>query len=190
MKKNHLFRARIVLFATSLLFFSLTSPVFAQSNVVPDKETIESVLNEETKTVLDIVANETSELDSPTMPEDVIAPPALEIVPSDAAKPELETATDKALDQSNEGLLPSRRVISIETNLGTVIKEGEIITMTAMLEGFDGTDVALQWQRRDGGEWEDIQEAIGMEYQYLANESTLRCEWRVKIRILSATDSR
>ena len=62
------------------------------------------------------------------------------------------------------------RTVTIRSSQGDVVTEGEIIYLTSKLKGFDGLDIAYQWQvdRGDGAGWVDVEGANGNHHLQLA----------------------
>ena len=84
--------------------------------------------------------------------------------PAEGTEPEGEIPAEGTEAQSEEGNLVGETVqpersVQIRSSQGDVVTEGEIIYLTSRLKGFDGLDIAYQWQvdRGDGEGWVDIQ---------------------------------
>ena len=74
------------------------------------------------------------------------------------------------------------RAIKLTSNWpeGEPAYEGDMITMTAELIGFEGTNYTLQWQHStDKKEWVNEPGANGTTFTYELNETTCQYSWRV-----------
>ena len=80
---------------------------------------------------------------------------------------------------------PERSVI-IRSSQGEVVTEGEIIYLTSKLKGFDGLDIAYQWQvdRGDGEGWVDVEGANRAKHMFVASRETIQYSWRLIVSIL------
>ena len=87
--------------------------------------------------------------------------------------------TDEALVETS----PVIRNVKIRTTLGSVVNQGDTITMTGVLTGFDDVQVLLQWQVNDGTGWKDVGSATGTQYTFTANGQTVNNDWRLKVTI-------
>ncbi len=79
------------------------------------------------------------------------------------------------------------RSVMIRSSQGDVVTEGEIIYLTSKLKGFDGLDIAYQWQvdRGDGAGWVDVEGANRSKHMFVADRETITYSWRL---IVSVTD--
>ena len=71
--------------------------------------------------------------------------------------------------------------VRIYSTLQDVLHEGDPITLTAVVTGYEG-EVDLQWQMADGGLWRDVSGATGVTYSFLATGATVNLSWRVSVR--------
>jgi hypothetical protein len=78
---------------------------------------------------------------------------------------------------------PVTRNVQIITSLGSVVNQGDAITMTGVLTGFDSVQVLLQWQVNDGTGWKNIEGATGTQYVFTADGQTLNSDWRLIVTI-------
>jgi hypothetical protein len=109
------------------------------------------------------------------------------ILGSLAVRPELplveEVPVTEVIPAVEIAAVPVARSVQIFTTLGNAVNQGEAVTMTGVLTGFDGVQVLLQWQVNDGSGWKDIQGATGTTYTYSADEQTVNSDWRLKVDI-------
>ena len=68
--------------------------------------------------------------------------------------------------------------------IGSVVNEGDIITMTAVLYGFDNLTVTYQWYRLVGADWVSIENATAQSYSFAATEETVDCWYNVYVTIV------
>jgi len=78
------------------------------------------------------------------------------------------------------------RSVTIRSSQGDVVTEGEIIYLTSKLKGFDGLDIAYQWQvdRGDGEGWVDVEGANRPKHMFVADRETIQYSWRLVVNIL------
>ena len=78
------------------------------------------------------------------------------------------------------------RWVDIVANIpiGSVVNEGDIITMTAVLYGFEDVEVTYQWYRLVGADWIPIEGAIAQSYSFAATEETVDCWYNVYVTII------
>lgn len=120
-----------------------------------------------------------------TEPEDVKPE---EGIPDDETEPD-ETEPDETepdeTEPAAEGKEPERKV-TIFSSQGDVVMEGEIIYLTSKLEGFDGLDIAYQWQvdRGDGAGWVDVEGANRPKHMFVASRETIQYSWRLVVNVI------
>lgn len=68
--------------------------------------------------------------------------------------------------------------------IGSVVNEGDIITMTAILYGFEDVEVTYQWYRLVGADWIPIEGANAQSYSFAATEKTVDCWYNVYVTIV------
>jgi len=102
-----------------------------------------------------------------------------------------ETPAEGTEAQSEEGNLVGEtqqpeRSVQIRSSQGDVVTEGEIIYLTSKLKGFDGLDIAYQWQvdRGDGQGWVDVEGANRPKHMFVADRETIQYSWRLVVNIL------
>lgn len=66
------------------------------------------------------------------------------------------------------------------------LNEGDLITLTAVLSGFEGKTVSYQWAvwNEATEEWDDIPEAVNADYTFAATEETIACTYNVFVDIV------
>jgi hypothetical protein len=78
------------------------------------------------------------------------------------------------------------RTVTIRSSHGDVVTEGEIIYLTSKLKGFDGLDIAYQWQvdRGDGAGWVDVEGANRSKHMFVADKETITYSWRLIVTVM------
>ena len=78
------------------------------------------------------------------------------------------------------------RTVTIRSSQGDVVTEGEIIYLTSKLKGFDGLDIAYQWQvdRGDGQGWVDVEGANRSKHSFVASKETIQYSWRLIVTVI------
>ena len=78
------------------------------------------------------------------------------------------------------------RTVTIRSSQGDVVTEGEIIYLTSKLKGFDGLDIAYQWQvdRGDGQGWVDVEGANRSKHMFVADKETISYSWRLVVNVV------
>ena len=78
------------------------------------------------------------------------------------------------------------RTVTIRSSQGDVVTEGEIIYLTSKLKGFDGLDIAYQWQvdRGDGAGWVDVEGAKRSKHMFVADKDTITYSWRLIVTVM------
>ena len=78
------------------------------------------------------------------------------------------------------------RSVMIRSSQGDVVTEGEIIYLTSKLKGFDGLDIAYQWQvdRGDGAGWVDVEGANRSKHMFVADKETITYSWRLIVTVM------
>ena len=104
-----------------------------------------------------------------------------------------ETPAEGTEPQGDEGKVVGEtetkapeRTVTIRSSQGDVVTEGEIIYLTSKLKGFDGLDIAYQWQvdRGDGEGWVDVEGANRSKHMFVADKETIQYSWRLVVNIL------
>ena len=78
------------------------------------------------------------------------------------------------------------RIVTIRSSQGSVVTEGEIIYLTSKLKGFNGLDIAYQWQvdRGDGAGWVDVEGANRSKHMFVADKETITYSWRLIVSVM------
>ena len=102
-----------------------------------------------------------------------------------------EVPTEGTEAQSEEGNLVGEtvqpeRIVQIRSSQGDVVTEGEIIYLSSRLKGFDGLDIAYQWQvdRGDGAGWVDVEGANRSKHMFVADRETIQYSWRLIVTVI------
>lgn len=102
-----------------------------------------------------------------------------------------ETPAEGTEVQSEEGNLVGEaqqpeRSVTIRSTQGDVVTEGEMIYLTSKLKGFDGLDIAYQWQvdRGDGQGWVDVEGANRSKHSFVASKETIQYSWRLIVTVI------
>ncbi len=119
--------------------------------------------------------------EEPTEEEEPQATPEVE------ETPEVPEGNSGETSGNNE---KPQRVVKIYSSQGEVVTEGEIITMTSVLVGFDDIDssrISYQWQvdRGDGAGWVDVEGSGAKKYKFkfVASKETIQYSWRLIVNI-------
>ncbi len=143
-------------------------------------------------------------LDTP-LHKDIVLLPFFEVIPASeedagdggpiAAEGENTDTADGSKDtdagpqieiEDDENPVPTVAVVYnfASTNEMGLPLDGSVITVTAVLEGFpEDAVLTFQWQNNAEGEYQDILDAVGQSFSFVASESTTGCLWRVKVAI-------
>lgn len=98
---------------------------------------------------------------------------------------EIEVDEESKIEEEKEKEEPLRWVdIVANIPIGSVVNEGDIITMTAILYGFEDVEVTYQWYRLVGADWIPIEGAIAQSYSFAATEETVDCWYNVYVTII------
>ena len=104
-----------------------------------------------------------------------------------------ETPAERTEPQGEEGEVVGEtetkapeRTVTIRSSQGDVVTEGEIIYLTSKLKGFDGLDIAYQWQvdRGDGAGWVDVEGANRSKHMFVADKETITYSWRLIVTVM------
>lgn len=78
--------------------------------------------------------------------------------------------------------LLAKRSVNVYSDMGNVVREGDIITLTGELVGFENADVQnLQWQFDDGMFWVDVPGANDLTHAFVATPETINYSWRLSV---------
>lgn len=79
--------------------------------------------------------------------------------------------------------LLTERSVNIYSDMGDYVHEGDIITLTGELVGFDSIEVTLQWQFDNGTSWVDVPGANKPTHSFVATPETVDYSWRLSVVI-------
>jgi len=101
-------------------------------------------------------------------------------------EPEGETPAEGEDGQVVGEAQQPERSVTIRSSQGDVVTEGEIIYLTSKLKGFDGLDIAYQWQvdRGDGEGWVDVEGANRSKHMFVADRETIQYSWRLIVTVM------
>lgn len=77
--------------------------------------------------------------------------------------------------------LLTERSVNIYSDLGDTVREGDIITMTGELVGFENANVSVQWQFDNGARWIDVPGATKLTHAFVATAETVNYSWRLSV---------
>lgn len=75
----------------------------------------------------------------------------------------------------------ARYRVNIYANMPRVVYEGDLITLTGEVIGFENRAFDLQWQIDDGGIWKDVPGATEPTCCFRASQSTINLSWRLYV---------
>jgi len=106
--------------------------------------------------------------------------------PAEGETPAQATEPKEEKEQTAAEAKTPERTVMIRSSQGDVVTEGEIIYLTSKLKGFDGLDIAYQWQvdRGDGAGWVDVEGANRSKHMFVADRETITYSWRLIVTIL------
>ena len=94
---------------------------------------------------------------------------------------------DEDAGEVTEQPAKQKHEVIIRSSQGKVVSEGEVITLTSELRGFDDDEqVTYQWQvdRRDGNGWVDISSGDRSKYIFIADKETITYSWRLIVNVI------
>lgn len=100
----------------------------------------------------------------------------------DEEAPEIVLGGDETTGELIDNTDKYEGTVTISSNVQDYdsLKEGDQITMTASVTGYDGVDYSFQWQQStDETNWESISGANSDKYTFTLNEETSVLYWRV-----------
>lgn len=77
------------------------------------------------------------------------------------------------------------RTAMIKANIGTQVTVGEVITLIASVNGYEGLDYEVVWQYDDGSGWQVAQRG-GQTMSFTLNEENYHWQWRLEIVVQTA----
>lgn len=94
-----------------------------------------------------------------------------------------EAAQNMSLKAHFTKVPTSERRVNVLSDLSGSIEEGDPVTLTGELIGFDDLDVAVQWQYNDGSGWHDVDNGSDMQYTFTATHETVTYAWRLAVTV-------
>jgi outer membrane biosynthesis protein TonB len=106
--------------------------------------------------------------------------------PAEGETPAQATEPKEEKEQTAAEAKTPERTVMIRSSQGDVVTEGEIIYLTSKLKGFDGLDIAYQWQvdRGDGAGWVDVEGANRSKHMFVADRETITYSWRLIVTVI------
>ena len=95
----------------------------------------------------------------------------------EGAAPAADAADGKAEEETAD---PGVRVTITSSNEG-VVREGEIIVLTANVEGLEGYEVMYQWECDQGDGFRPVYGANEDTYSFAATGESMKWNWRLKV---------
>lgn len=98
-------------------------------------------------------------------------------------------ANEKMIEDANTAKrttgrkLLADRSVNIYSDMGAVVHEGDIITLTGEVNGFSSSDISLQWQYDNGMSWTDVPGANKLTHAFVATGETINYSWRLSVNI-------
>ena len=93
-----------------------------------------------------------------------------------------EVASEEAGAEEEAPEPEESRRITVHTTLGETVFSGEIVELTAELEGFEDEDeVFVIWEVNRGEGWEEL--AVGESCNYIVSAKTMTWEFRARVQI-------
>ena len=136
-------------------------------------------------------AEESVDETSAETPEEAAEEPADETPEEASEEPAGETpeeSADETGEEAPEAEEPEEvpeesvpRKVTIFTSRRAVMRVGEQVELTSLLEGFDGDEVRYQWECDKGEGFMPVEGADGASYVFTADEETLRWTWRLVV---------
>ena len=71
--------------------------------------------------------------------------------------------------------------VTVFSSRRSVLREGETITLTSLLEGFDGYEIMYQWECDRGDGFEPVEGAQEDSYTFTVTADSLRWNWRLTV---------
>lgn len=97
----------------------------------------------------------------------------------------IDDAADDLESEAADGdaIAEIERSVSLAYSFDNVLDEGEGVTITAVLKGFDGVEVSFQWQFEGDSGWIDVTGANQRSFTIFAGEKALGNRYRVCVCI-------
>ena len=157
---------------TALLLFALITCASADEKIYTSPVfTLPTDRLERAEEILNNQEQEGEPEDSEAEPED-----------EDGSLEELDEGAGELEGQSGK----AKREVIIKSSQGSIVTEGDRITLTSELRGFaDDEQVEYQWQvdRGDGAGWVDVNGGTDYKYTFIANRETIQYSWRLIVNV-------
>ncbi len=102
-----------------------------------------------------------------------------------SADPTQTPAPTQGATQEPAAEQPINRSVSIRMDKPAHLSLGDTVTLIATLSGYEGSNVALQWQYTfDGEHWFDADGANALTYTFTVAENTAGTGWRLAVSVL------
>ena len=150
-----------------------TTPAETQAAVVPD--ITPDATEEAQPTQEPAVTDATATTEATAQPDETAT---VEPATAEPAAEETAAATEAA---------PIVRSVQIDMKVPENLQMGDTVVLSATLIGFDGLDVAVQWQyTKDGDNWTDAQGegSTSLEYAFQVSDETAGTAWRLAVTVL------
>ena len=142
----------------------------------PAEETAEAPVQE----IAEVPAVEDATAPVEAIAEETVAQPAEETAEETTEEVAAEVS-EEAIEEATEEIDLSSLKVEIFSTLGERAQEGDRVTLTSRLTGFENIAYALQWEVNDGNGWRSVEGATGDSHTYTVNADTIRCEWRLTV---------
>jgi hypothetical protein len=156
-------------------------PLESESIDEPEGDSfVEETVDDPAEEQLDEQPEEDITDEDPSTPADAVSENAYPELISDEESEEQDAEAEEIEEE------PIRSV-HIHSSAGACISNGEIITLTAELEGFDSADeFTVVWEVNKGYGWEEA--GTGSAYEYTASMESLMWDIRVKVQFAIETE--
>lgn len=131
-----------------------------------------------------------TETEEPAAEAEVEEPAAEAETEEPAAEEEAEEPAAEAQGASGEPEEEEEPAYSVSivcnVEADAELNEGDLITLSAVLSGFEGKTVTYQWAvwNEATEEWDDIPDAVNADYTFAATEETIACTYNVFVDIV------
>ena len=131
------------------------------------------------------VPSETPTPDAPpsSLDETEMTEPAVSDAPAPGQETSLEPVETVTPEPTPEPTPVTRRLAISASIPYDQLHIGDTLLLTAEVIGYDGLNVALQWQQRIDGEWMNVQGATDATLAVLISEENLNSAWRYNIAV-------
>ena len=99
------------------------------------------------------------------------------------ARPEASQAPEEAAPEAEQPTIPERSVSLIASTPSSELEMGDEVLLTAILQGYDGAQVQIDWERLVDGAWQPIGQS-GRTLLIKVDEQTAQSSWRFTVTVL------